>query len=68
MNQENENVVKSTYQTYRAEFRKIVWPSRETLFKHTITVIVVSLMFGVYIAFFDFIFGQAFQGFVGLIS
>ncbi|MCL2223384.1 MAG: preprotein translocase subunit SecE [Defluviitaleaceae bacterium] len=57
-------VVKGTYQTYRAEFRKIVWPSKETLFKHTVTVIAVSLMFGAYIALNDYIFSTVFQQFV----
>jgi preprotein translocase SecE subunit len=60
--------VKGTLQTYRAEFRKIVWPSKETLFKHTVTVIAVSLMFGAYIAFNDYIFGHVFRGFVGAVS
>lgn len=59
-----ENAVKGVYQTYRAEFRKIVWPSRETLFKHTITVIAVSLIFGVYIALNDAVFGALFSAFV----
>ena len=57
-------VVKGTFQTYRAEFRKIVWPSKETLFKHTVTVIAVSLMFGAYISLNDFLFGNVFQQFV----
>jgi preprotein translocase subunit SecE len=62
------NPVKGVYQTYRAEFRKIVWPSKETLFKHTATVIAVSLMFGAYIAFNDFIFSNVFRQFVGWLA
>ena len=58
------SVVKGTFQVYRAEFRKIVWPSKETLFKHTCTVIAVSLMFGAYIALNDYILGNVFQQFV----
>jgi preprotein translocase subunit SecE len=57
-----------TIQTYRAEFRKIVWPSRETLIKHTGTVIAVSLMFGAYIALNDFVFGHVFRLFVGWVG
>ena len=64
----SENVVRGVYQTYRAEFRKIVWPSRETLFKHTVTVIVVSLIFGAYIALNDFGFGWLFSRFVQLVT
>jgi len=65
---EGDNVVKGIYQTYRAEFRKIVWPSRETLIKHTITVIAVSILFGVYIALTDGAFGWLFGQFVNLVS
>jgi len=60
-----KNVIVGVYQTYRAEFRKIVWPSKETLIKHTATVIAVSLMFGAYIALNDFIFSNVFRQFVG---
>jgi preprotein translocase subunit SecE len=63
-----DNVVKGVYQTYRAEFKKIVWPSRETLLKHTVTVIAVSLTFGAYIAFNDFVFSQVFRQFVNWIA
>ena len=64
----DDNVVKGIFQTYRAEFRKIVWPSRETLIKHTVTVIVVSLMFGAYIALMDGGFGILFRQFVDLVT
>ena len=58
----------STTQTYRAEFRKIVWPSRETLIKHTVTVIAVSLIFGAYIALVDGGFGVVLSRFVELVT
>jgi preprotein translocase subunit SecE len=38
---------------FKAEFKKIVWPSRETLLKETLTVIVICVIFGVYIALLD---------------
>jgi len=63
-----QNVFVRTYRTYKAEFKKIVWPSRQTLTKHTITVIVVSLIFGVYIAATDGVFGALFSRFVQLVS
>jgi len=64
---EGGNVVKGTFASYKAEFRKIVWPSRETLIKHTVTVIAVSLIFGAYIALMDGGFGIIFRQFVNLI-
>ena len=58
--------VSGVYQTYRAEFRRIVWPSTPVLFKHTVTVIVVSLLFGAYIAMLDFAFGFGLRNFIAL--
>ena len=60
--------IRDVYQTYKAEFRKIVWPSRETLFKHTVTVITVSAIFGAYIALADGAFGIIFGRFVQLVT
>ena len=62
------NPVKRTWRTYKAEFKKIVWPSRETLRKHVLTVSVVSLIFGAYIAIVDGVFGWLFTQFVQLVS
>jgi len=62
--EQEPGAVKGIVQTYRAEFRKIVWPSKATLLKHTVTVIAVSLMFGAYIALNDFAFSRVFQIFV----
>jgi len=64
---EGPNFVQNIYRTYKAEFKKIVWPSRQTLMKHTLTVIVVSLIFGAYIALTDGIFGALFSRFVELV-
>jgi len=63
-----DSAVKGIYHTYRSEFRKIVWPSKETLFKHTVTVIVVSLIFGAYIAVMDGAFGIVFSQLVQLVN
>jgi len=67
-NTEGPSTLQTTARAYRAEFRKIVWPSRDTLIKHTITVVVVSLIFGAYIALTDGIFGALFSRFVQLVS
>jgi len=67
-NAEGPNAIQSIYRTYKAEFKKIVWPSREAMVKHTITVIIVSLFFGAYIALLDGVFGALFTRFVQLVS
>lgn len=42
--------------TYKAEFRKITWPNRQTLIKETITVVFVSLLVGAVIFGYDTVF------------
>ena len=37
----------------KSEFRKIVWPSRESLFKQSVAVVVVSVIIGAIIAVID---------------
>jgi len=63
-----DSVVKGIFHTYRAEFRKIVWPSRETLIKNTTVVVAVSLIFGAYIALMDGVFSALFRQFIGWVS
>ena len=40
----------------KTEFKKIIWPSQETLTKETIAVIVVSIVLGALIAALDWVF------------
>jgi len=60
--------VTNTYTTYRSEFSKIVWPSRQDLAKKTVTVVAISLLFGAYIAMLDGAFGAAFSALVGFLA
>jgi len=53
---------------YLSEFKRIVWPTREVLIKETVTVIVVSLAFAVYIAILDGAFGFLFSQFAQFTS
>jgi len=62
------DVVSGIFGKYRAEVRKIVWPSWQTMFKHTVTVVIVSGIFGAYIALNDGVFGFLFRQFVNLVS
>ncbi|NLP46437.1 MAG: preprotein translocase subunit SecE [Epulopiscium sp.] len=45
------------FKGFKGEFKKIIWPNRETLFKQTTTVIAVSILVGVIISLMDFIIG-----------
>jgi len=53
---------------YWAEFKRIVWPSRDQLIKETITVMAVSLIFGAYVAILDGAFGTLFSMFAQFTS
>ena len=67
-----ESKGKSTLQniifTYRSEFAKIVWPGRPELLRKTITVAIISAMFGAYIAGLDFVLAAIFSSFVGFLG
>ncbi|MGN0369599.1 MAG: preprotein translocase subunit SecE [Butyrivibrio sp.] len=45
----------SFFSQMKAEFKKIIWPSRQSLLKQTITVLISSACIGVIIAILDFI-------------
>ena len=46
---------KSWFKGLKAEFRKIIWPDKETLAKQTAAVVSVSVVLGVIIAIVDFL-------------
>jgi preprotein translocase subunit SecE len=49
-----------SFKGLKAEFRKIVWPTREELLKQTIAVVVVSVVLGLVIAALDWAFQLGF--------
>lgn len=46
---------KSFFKGLQTEFKKIVWPDRETVTKQTICVVTVSVALGLVIALLDFV-------------
>lgn len=65
---DGKSFFKEKYYEFKAEFKKIVWPSRKDLIKQTVTVVVISLLFGAYIAALDGAFSQVFSQFVRFIG
>ena len=47
---------KSFWKGLKAEFKKIVWPEKDTVTKQTVVVLAVSLFLGVLIGVLDMIF------------
>ena len=52
----------------KAEFKKIIWPNRETVRKNTITVICTSLIIGVIIFGMDTVYTTVINLIVGLLG
>ena len=50
----------------KAEFRKIIWPTRDDLIKKTGTVTIVSIVLGVIIAILDFLIQNGIDFLLGL--
>ena len=46
---------KSWFKGLKAEFSKIIWPDKETLFKESAVVVIVSVVLGVVIALVDMV-------------
>ena len=52
------------FKVVKAEFRKIIWPDRDTLLKQLAAVLVVTVLLGVVIALIDF----GFQNLIDLLT
>ncbi|HPU63070.1 MAG TPA: preprotein translocase subunit SecE [Mobilitalea sp.] len=46
---------KSWFKSVKSEFKKIVWPDKETLTKQTIAVVIVTLFLGIIIYLLDYV-------------
>lgn len=52
-----ESKVSSFIKGVKAEFNKIMWPSREDITNQTTAVVIISVIIGALIAVFDYAFG-----------
>ncbi len=46
---------KSWFSGLKAEFRKIIWPTKESVAKETTAVVITSVILGLIIAMLDFV-------------
>ena len=56
MEQTKENRFTSFFAGVKAEFGKIVWPTKEDVFKQTVAVVITSAICGACIAVMDYAF------------
>ncbi|MCQ4936267.1 MULTISPECIES: preprotein translocase subunit SecE [Anaerotignum] len=66
--QVKKNSDRDGFAEYKAEFKKIIWPSRPEIAKKTFTVIVTSLILGVLIFCMDSVFSAGYSGIIGLLG
>lgn len=59
---------KDTFADYKAEFKKIVWPTRPEAAKKTVTVVVTSLIIGAIIFCMDTVFTAGYSAIIGLLG
>ena len=53
-NKTNENVAKTGFsQEVKSEFKKIIWPSKESLTKESVAVIATTIVLGAIVALLD---------------
>jgi len=45
----------------REELSKVVWPTKETTVKHTLVVIVISLVIAIFLGSIDFLFNEVLE-------
>lgn len=64
----SEGNEKNTFADYKAEFKKIVWPSRADIVKSTATVIITSLIVGVIITCMDTVFTAGYGAIINLLG
>ena len=50
----------------KSEFSKIVWPSKDQIKNATVVVVALSVVMGLYLGMFDFIFSKFLEKIVGV--
>ncbi len=65
---EKPELKRSWFQELAAEFKKITWPSRETLVKESVTVILSAIVIGAIVAVLDLGMRYGFEHLVELVQ
>lgn len=66
MAEEKKEVKESWWSGLKAEFGKIIWPTRESLAKQTAAVVIVSVIVGIIIALLDSLIQYGVNFLIGL--
>ena len=52
-----QNKIAGFFTGVKAEFGKIIWPTKDDIIKQTTAVVIISVIIGALIAVFDYAFG-----------
>ena len=66
MSEEKKEVKESWWGGLKAEFQKIIWPTKEALWKQTAAVVIVSVIVGILIALLDTLIQYGVNFLIGL--
>ena len=66
MSEEKKEVKESWWGGLKAEFQKIIWPTKESLAKQTAAVVIVSVVVGILIALLDTLIQYGVNFLIGL--
>lgn len=66
MSEEKKEVKESWWSGLKAEFQKIIWPTKESLAKQTAAVVIVSVIVGIIIALLDTLIQYGVNFLIGL--
>ncbi len=56
------------YKVHVAEFKRVIWPSKQEVIKQTITVIAISILLGLIIWGLDIVFENGYQQLANLFN
>lgn len=59
---------KNWFKGIKTEFRKIIWPDKETLAKQSVAVIIISILLGLIIGLLDAMFKYGIEGILKLVG
>lgn len=56
---------KSWFKGLKTEFKKIIWPDKESLAKQSVAVIAITVVLGIIISIFDFVIKYGIKFLIG---
>ena len=65
---EKSTLKRSWFQELKAEFRKIVWPDKNSLIKESVAVIIIAIIVGCIVSLVDGGLGKGYDALISLVQ